>query len=103
MAALLDKIVNMNPVLQKYYYDVWKIILDYITYHLFYLQHICMECLVGIYAFRRTSLISFYTYFFLLHQTPICKHVLDDNRKDALIEIFPAQQCPKNLGIKSNV
>ena len=91
--------INVNDVL----YDVWKIIIDYITHHLFYLQHKYMECLVGIYAFRRTSLINFYTYFFLLHQTPICKHVLDDNRMDALIEIFPAQQYPKNLVIKANV
>ena len=62
-----------------------------------------MECLVGIFAFRRTSLINFYRCSFLWHQILIYKHGLDDNRKDALIEIFPAQQCPKNLDIKSNV
>ena len=98
MASMLD--INVYDVyMNLLLYDVWKIIIDYITHHLFYLQHKYMECLVGIYAFRRTSLINFCRYFFLLHQIPICRHVLDDNKKDALIETFPVPQCPKNLGI----
>ena len=68
-----------------------------INYHQFCWLHWYKVCLVGIFAFQHTNWPNFCMYFFVWHQTLKYRHELGGNMKGAWIEIFPGQQCPKNL------